>query len=234
MAKKEDAQEKPGTADKETDAPVPDGRDEGTRDKTIRILEEMNRKLLARVKQLELKQAGATEQDEDEAAEQDDAEEKERFSVMVKSLRGDIDAAYTLKNALETDLAETQARLSEEEAARQQFESRAGIFEAKAGLADQLREDIGFVEEEQNQTFRRLTEATSERDRVAEERDKLAEAKRLRDARISELLRQRFELEADIVEFKERLEEMVSFFSEKSRPPSRKASPDRAREGKAE
>ena len=234
MAKKENAQEKPETADKEADAPVPDGRDEGTRDKTIRILEGMNRKLLARVKQLELKQAGATEQHEGEAVEQEEAEEGKRFSSMVKSLRGDIDAAYILKKALETDLGATQKRLSEEEAARQRFESRAGLFEAKAALADQLREDIAFVEEEQNRTFRRLAEATSERERVTEERDRLAEAKRLRDVRISELLKQRFELEADIVELKERLEEMVSFFSGKSKPSSREAPPDRAREGGAE
>jgi chromosome segregation ATPase len=220
MGKKENDQEKLGAADKGVSDPVPGGEGDATRDKTIRILEEMNRKLLARVMQLELKQAGATEQQEGEAVEQEEAEENRRFSTMVKSLRGDIDAAYVLKKALETDLAATQTRLSEEEAARQQFESRAGLFEAKAALADQLREDITFVEGEQNRTFRRLAEATSERERVTEERDKLAEAKRLRDARISELLKQRFELEADIVELKERLEEMVSFFSQKSKPSS--------------
>jgi chromosome segregation ATPase len=231
VAKTENDSEKQESAPKGAGSPASGGDRDAARDRTIRILEEMNRKLLARVKELELKHSGGAEQPGGGAAEE--AEGDKRISTMVKGLRGDIDAAYVLKKALETDLVETQKRLSEEEAARRQFESRAGILEAKATLADQLRHDISFVEEEQNRTFRRLEDVTSQLKRVTEERNKFAGASKARDGRIAELLRQRFELEADVVELKERLEEMVSFFSEKSRSPSRDARPGGEKKGGA-
>jgi chromosome segregation ATPase len=183
----------------------------------MRVLERMNRELLARVKELELKQAGVTEQDEGKGGDSGGGGD---FAAAVRDLHGEIDAAYVLKNALEDELAATRGKLSEAKTAGAQSEARASLLEEKAALADQLREDISFVEEEQSKTFRRLEEVTAELERVTGDRDKLAEQKAVRETRIKELQRRRFELEADVFELKQRLVEMVSFYSEKRKSSS--------------
>ncbi len=220
MGKSADGHEKPEAAGKGTDSPRSGGGRGARKDETIRVLEGMNRQLHARVRELELKRIGGGEELEGEAAGHEGDQDAKRFSSVINSLGSDIDAALVLKKALEADLNSTRKKLSEEETAREQFEARAGLLEGKAALADQLREDISFIEEEQNRTFRRLGEVTSELERVAKERDKLAEAKKVRDTRINELMKQRFDLEADVLELKARLEEMVSFFSEKQKSSS--------------
>ena len=186
---------------------------------TVRVLETMNRQLLARVKELELKRVGAGEEDGGEAGGYEESKESSYFTAMVRDLHGDMDAAFVLKKALEADLTATQKKLSEEEAVRAQLEARVRLLEAKAALADQLREDVSFVEEEQNKTFRRLKEVTSELDQTGKERDGLAEQKAVYVARVKQLQSQRFDLEAQVLDLRERLAEMVSLFGTKG-PPS--------------
>ncbi len=188
-----------------------------TGDEAFRVLQTMNKQLLARVKALELARIGGTGQDEGtgKVGDYEESEESGHFASMVKDLHGDIDAAYVLKRALEADLAATQQKLTEEEALRAELEARANMLEAKAALADELREDVSFVEEEQNKTFRRLKEVTSELDQVGKERDGLAEQKAIYVARVRELQSQRFDLEAQVLDLRERLAEMVSLFGTK-------------------
>jgi chromosome segregation ATPase len=182
----------------------------------VRLLERMNKELHTRVKALESGGAG----DAGHGGGHEASDESGGFSAMVKDLHGEIDAAYVLKDALKTDLETTQKRLAEEEAVRAQLETRLSLLEAKAALADQLREDMSFVEEEQNETSRRLKEATSKLDRAVEERDRLAEQKALGEERVMQLQHERFDLEAQVLGLKERLAEMVSQFGGKQTPSS--------------
>lgn len=194
---------------------------ERTTSQTIRDLERMNQELLVRIKELELRRADGSSVGQ--AGDGDSSAVSTGsggFAAMVKDLDGEIDAICMLKKALEGDLLATQEKLSEEEALRAQLETRVELLEAKSALADQLREDISFVEEEQNKTHQLLKGATSELGKVLEERDSLAEEKSLHVARIMELQRERLDLEAQILGLKERLAEMVLWFSRKERPPS--------------
>ncbi len=182
-----------------------------TKGEAIRDLERINKELLVRIKELELKQVAGTGQGVDYEL----SEETTNIIAAVEGLYGQIDAAYDLKEALEADLVATQKKLSEQEALRGHLEARMMLLEAKAALADQLREDISFVEEEQNKTFRRLRDVTSELERVAKERDGLAEERAADGSRVEELQRERVRLEVQILGLKERLAEMVSMFGTK-------------------
>ncbi len=191
-------------------------------DEAFRVLQTMNKQLLARVKALELARIGGAAQDggTGKAGDYEESEESGHFTSMVKDLHGDIDAAYVLKKALEADLTATQQKLSEEEAVRAELEARANMLEGKAALADELREDISFVEEEQNKTFRRLKEVTSELEQVSSQRDGLVEQRDRYAERLKELQTQRFDLEAQVLDLRERLAEMVSLFGPKQAPSS--------------
>ncbi|MHC4199844.1 MAG: hypothetical protein ACYSU0_07625 [Planctomycetota bacterium] len=196
---------------------APDKSDAAERPMTseaARLLERMNKELHTRVKALESKGGGDAGLGEGHET----SEESGAFSDMVKDLHGEIDAAYVLKNALKTDLETTQKRLAEEEAVRAQLETRLSLLEAKAALADQLREDMSFVEEEQNETSRRFREATSKLEKVTEERDRLAEQKAAGEERVMQLQHERFDLEAQVLGLKERLAEMVSQFGATQTP----------------
>jgi chromosome segregation ATPase len=213
---------KPATVAERSDIPEAGGAATGrTTDETIRDLERMNQELLVRIKELELRRADGLSVGQ--AGEGDSFEVSKGssgFAAMVKDLDGEIDAVYMLKKALEGDLLATRQKLAEEETLRAELQTRVQLLEAKSALADQLREDVSFVEEEQNKTHRLLKEATSELERITEERDGLAEEKSVHVARIMELQRERLDLEAQILGLKERLAEMVLWFSRKEKPPS--------------
>ncbi len=186
-----------------------------TKGEAIRDLERTNKELLVRVKELELKLVGGTGQGVDHEL----SEETTNIIAAVEDLYGEIDAAYALKEALEVDLAATQKNLSEEEALRAHLEARILLLEAKVDLADQLREDISFVEEEQNRTIRRLKDVTSQLEQVIKERDSLAGKRAADGARVEELRKERVRLEVQVLGLKQRLAEMVSMFGTKRLPP---------------
>ena len=193
------------------------------------------KELPVRGRELEPKRSGGTGQDEGRAAQPacaaadrrpaqrgegyEVAEGTSNFGALVKDLHGEIDAAHVLKKALEADLVATQEKLSKEQGARAQLEAQIRGLEAKVGLGDQLREDISLVEEEQNRTSRRLKEVTSELKKVTEERNSIAQQKDAAEKRMKELQKERFDLEAQVLSLKERLAELVSWFSGQ-RPPS--------------
>ena len=178
---------------------------------TIRVLERMNKELLLRVKELEMKQVGGAGQGKDYEL----SEGASNIIAAVEDLHGEIEAACDLKEAFEADLAAMQKKLSEGKAIRAHLEARMSLLEEKAALADELRQDISFVEEEQNKTFRRLRDVTSELERVIKERDGLEEQETASETRVKELEGERVRLEVQILGLKERLAEMVSVFSMK-------------------
>ena len=140
---------------------------------TKRTLQRLNKELQVRVRELELGLVAGVPEDETEGA--DLTNDGSSIIAMVKDLHGEIDVAYELKEALEGDLAATKETLAEEQKAREEFQARVHLLEAKAALADQLREDIAFVEEERNETARRLEQTTSQLGQTTQDRDELAE-----------------------------------------------------------
>ncbi len=176
---------------------------------TVRDLGRMNKELQVRIRELEFELAGGAGEDDGEVAE-DTAISEESGSIiaMVKDLHGEIDAAYELKEALEVDLCAAKDKLAEERSHRAELEARVKLLEAKAALGDQLREDISFVEEERNETARRLEHATAQLEQLTEQRDLLADQTAADEARISELQNDRLALEAKVLNLEESVSEM--------------------------
>ncbi len=167
---------------------------------TSRDLERMNKELQVRIRELELERAGGAPQEDGEMVEDVGiSEETGSIIAMVKDLHGEIDAAYELKEALETDLAAAKDRLAQEQSVRAEMEARLRLMEAKAALGDQLREDISIVEEERNETARRLEEATSKLEQAAKERDELAQQNAAEEARIKTIQNDKLALEARVL-----------------------------------
>jgi DNA repair exonuclease SbcCD ATPase subunit len=177
--------------------------------KTNHDLVRMNTELQVRIGELELEMVGGTQPAADAVAVQ--AEVSERSSsiiAMIEGLHGEIETAYELKEALEADLAAIKNKVSEEEAARAESEARMKLLEAKAALGDQLREDISLVEEERDETARRIKKVTSQLEHVTEERNRLAEQTVSDEARIKHIQADKIALEAKILDIKETVVEM--------------------------
>ncbi len=176
---------------------------------TVRDLERMNKEMQVRIRELEFELTGGAGDDEDDVA-QDATVSEESGSIiaMVKDLHGEIDAAYELKEALEADLAVAKDKLAAEQAGRAELEARVKLLEAKAALGEQLREDISFVEEERNETARRLEETASRLDKITEQRDGLAEQTADDERRINEIQSAKLTLEAKVLNLEESVAEM--------------------------
>ncbi len=177
---------------------------EATRD-----MERINRELQVRIRELEFELARDTQGDEGVGADDTEASvESGSIIAVIKDLHAEIEAGCELKEALEADLAAVKNKLSAEESVRTELEARIKLLEAKAALGDQLREDISFVEEERNETARRLEQVTSQVEELAEERDTLAEQKAVDEARIKEVQNDRISLEAKVLNLEETVAEM--------------------------
>ena len=176
---------------------------------TARDLERTNKELHVRIRELELELTGGTREDESEVME-DVGVSQETGSIiaMVKDLHGEIDAAYELREALEADLSAANDKLAEERSYRAELDARMRLLEAKAALGDQLREDISFVEEERNETARRLEEVTSKLEQITKEREDAAEEQAANEARVKELRNDKVALEAKVLNLEEAVEEM--------------------------
>lgn len=180
-----------------------------TMSETIRDLKRQKKELLVCIKELELQRVGNTEQDEGDVEDYAKvSEESNSIIAMAKDLRREIEAAHELKDALEADLLTTQKKLTEEKAIRAELEARVNLLGAKAALGEQLRDDISFVEEERNETVRRLEEVISELELVTEERDGLAKEKAIKEALIKEIQSAKTDLEAQISNLKGKVEDV--------------------------
>ncbi len=100
-------------------------------------------------------------------------EERASIISIVKGLEEQVDAAFELKEVLEAELDITQKMLFEELTARAQLEAQVKSLEAQSVLADQLSEDISFVEEERSKFANLLAETQPQLEAVVEERDSL-------------------------------------------------------------
>ena len=138
----------------------------------------------------------------------DVSEERASIISIVKDLEGQVDTAYELKEILETELDATKKRLSEELAARTQLEAQVKSLEAQATLADQLREDISFTEEERDKYANLLAETQPQLEAMTEERDSLSEKVDSTEARANELEDEKTTLEAQVMNLRDKVTDM--------------------------
>ncbi len=135
----------------------------------------------------------------------DVSEERTSIISIVKGLEGQVETAFKLKEVLEAELETTQNRLAEELDARAQLEVQVKSLEARAVLAEQLREDIFFVEEERNKFSNQLANIQLQLEQATAERDSLAEKRASAETNVKELESEKMTLEASVMSLKDKI-----------------------------
>jgi chromosome segregation ATPase len=208
-----------GEIPKETPAPPAGDSDPETTAAMIRDLERANKELQVRIKEIELEQAGATAESgkkpRGEAPRMSD--DTNQIIGILNGLRGELDSAYELKQALQSDLEAARLNLSAEQSARTKLEARINLLEAKASLVEQLREDMAFVEQERDETARRLEEASSELKTVLADRESLLQQKTVMETHIKQLQGHKTDLEARVLNLKDKAAELERLRKEQAK-----------------
>jgi len=135
----------------------------------------------------------------------DISEERASIISIVKGLEGQVETAFKLKEVLEAELDTTQQRLSEEMEARTQLEVQVNSLQAQAALAEQLRQDISFAEEERNKFVNLLAEVQPQLEEVTTERDSLTEQMASTETNTKELESEKMALEAQVMNLKDKI-----------------------------
>ncbi len=135
----------------------------------------------------------------------DVSEERASIISIVNGLEGQVETAFKLKEVLEAELDTVQKKLSEELAARAQLEAQVKSLEAQATLAEQLREDISFAEEERNKFANLLAQTQPQLEEVTAERDSLAEQMASTKTNVKELEGEKMALGAQVMNLKDKI-----------------------------
>jgi len=135
----------------------------------------------------------------------DASEERAGIISIAKSLEGQIETAFKLKEVLEAELDKAQNRLAEELDARTQLEVQVKSLESRAALAEQLREDISFVEEERNKFANLLAQIQPQLEEVTAERDSLAEKMSSSETNVKKVEGEKTALEAQVMNLKDNI-----------------------------
>lgn len=135
----------------------------------------------------------------------DVSEERASIISIVKGLEGQVETAFKLKEVLETELDETQKKLTEEIEARTQLEVQVVSLEAQAALVEQLREDISFAEEERSKFADLLGQTQPQLEDVTVERDSLTDRIAAAEAYTRELEDEKMALEAHVMNLKDKI-----------------------------
>ncbi|MBA7696778.1 Chromosome partition protein Smc [subsurface metagenome] len=135
----------------------------------------------------------------------DVSEERASIISIVNGLEGQVETAFKLKEVLEAELDTAQNKLSEELDARAQLEAQVESLEARAALAEQLREDISFAEEERNKFVNLLAQTQPQLEEVTAERDSLAEQMASTKTDVKELEGEKMALGAQVMNLKDKI-----------------------------
>ena len=150
--------------------------------------------------------ASATSESEIKIADYTDvAEERESILSIVKGLEGQVDTAFKLKEVLEAELDATQRKLAKEMETRSQLEAQVETLESHAVLAEQLREDVSFAEQERNRFADELAQTQPQLEKAIDERDSLTEQLSSAEVKIKGLESEKVALEAQIMNLKDRI-----------------------------
>ncbi len=135
----------------------------------------------------------------------DVSEERASIISIVKGLEGQVETAFKLKEVLEAELETTQQRLSEEMEARTQLEVQVNLLQSQASLAEQLRQDISFAEEERNKFADELAQTQQEFEQAAVERDSLTKQFSYSETNLRKLESDKIALEAQVMNLKDNI-----------------------------
>ena len=135
----------------------------------------------------------------------DVSEEKASIISIVKDLEEQVETAFKLNEVLEAELYAAQKKLSEESTARARLEVQANSLEGQAAMADQLREDISFAEEERNKFAKLLAKTQPQLEAVTGERDSLIREVTSAKARTKELESDKMALEAQVMNLRDKV-----------------------------
>jgi chromosome segregation ATPase len=143
---------------------------------------------------------------------------QERASIIsiVKDLEGQVETAFKLKEVLEAELDSTQKKLEEEMDARSQLEAQVELLQGRAALAEQLREDISFAEQERNKYANLLDQTQPQLEEAVTERDSLAEQLSSAEAKVKQLEGEKVALEAQVMNLKDRITDINNLRKELS------------------
>ena len=135
----------------------------------------------------------------------DVSEERASIISIVNGLEGQVETAFKLKEVLEAELDTVQNKLSEELDVRAQLEAQVKSLEARAALAEQLREDISFAEEERNKFANLLAQTQPQLEEATAERDSLAEQMASTKTDVKELEGEKMALGAQVMNLKDKI-----------------------------
>ena len=161
--------------------------------------------------ELEMQQVGSSMENSEMKIKIEDyadvSEERASIISIVKGLEEQVETAFKLKEVMEVELDAAQKKLSEESSARALLEERAKSLQAQAALANQLREDITFAEEERNKFANLLEETQPQLEAVTGERDSLVEEAASAKAHAKELEDEKMTFEAQVMNLKDKVAE---------------------------
>jgi len=133
------------------------------------------------------------------------SEERASIISIVRGLEGQVETAFKLKEVLEAELDTTQQRLSEEMEARTQLEVQVNSLQAQAALAEQLRQDISFVEEERNKFVDELAQTQQEFEQAVAKRNSLTKQFSCSETNLKKLESDKIALEAQVMNLKDNI-----------------------------
>ncbi len=137
----------------------------------------------------------------------DVSEEKASIVAIVKSLEGQVETAFKLKDVLATELDATREKLTEQMTAHAELGAQVHSLEAQAALAERLREDVSYAEQERNKFANLLAETQPQLEQVTEQRDSLLEELSSTKDYAQQIESQKTALEAQVLNLKDEAED---------------------------
>jgi chromosome segregation ATPase len=155
---------------------------------------------------------------DDSASDIDDftdvSQERSSIISIVRGFEEQVETAFALKNVLEGELDATQQRLAREVEARSELEAQLELLQTRAALAEHLREDISFIEQERNEFADELATTKLQLEKAVAECDSFAEQVAAAEADVKELKGDKMALEAQIMNLKDKIVDNDSLYKE--------------------
>jgi chromosome segregation ATPase len=135
----------------------------------------------------------------------DVSEERASIISIVKGLEGQVETAFKLKEVLEAELDKTRQKLAKVLETRSHLKAQVETLQGPAALAEQLREDMSFAEQERNKFADLLSQAQAQLEETTAERDSLVEQLSSTEANMKELEGEKITFEAQVMNLKDNI-----------------------------
>ena len=144
----------------------------------------------------------------------DVSQESSSIVSMVRGFEEQVETAFALKEVLEAELDTTQQRLAQEVEARSELEAQVELLQTHTALAEQLREDISFVEQERDRFADELANTRPQLEQAVAERDLLAKQIASVEADAEGLQGEKKALEAQVMDLQNKIIDADSLHKE--------------------